>query len=178
MKIEICSEAVRILNKLSEEMGVELALAGGAVRDMLHGLPYKDLDLEIIGSISHIKVEEICLLILGQYKGSDISVQYGKGEAGTDNRLIFVFEVTIEGKLVNVIYRHVESIDDLFNSYDMSLNQVAIFKNQVVVHPDFLSNPVKSTGKLITRERLDKFEDKFPEYDFSLVEKNVVGYDL
>lgn len=165
-----------ILSTLEAATGLELCIAGGAVRDVLHGKSYKGLDIEILnyqeGRYHNDELEEdfekianklkaigaTCLEIFNEYKG------HCQEDAGLD----FVVKFNYADIDMDLILRecHPKTPEDVVALYDMNLNQVAFHNSRIKVFKPVIGNRVESTGKIISLERLTRMMDKYPEYDF------------
>lgn len=167
-----------ILNKLVAATGLDLCVAGGAVRDLLHRKVPKDIDIEILGiprepcNYGHIKEEILDPLVdsLTSLEGLiDMQVFVEYEGASLDAHVRFVIKCLIDGWDCDIILRspHPQNTSELVTMYDMNINQVTLHKGKINAHRPVLFNTVEPTGKKISLARLKRIYAKYPEYDFS-----------
>lgn len=174
MKMYTVEEA---LSKLVEVTGLDLCVAGGAVRDMLHNKMPKDLDIEILSipyePCSHAHMEEHILQPLydniSKAGAKDIRVYTEYEGASLDAHVEFVIKCRFNNWYCDIILRrpHPQSTSELVEMYDMNINQVTLHKGHIEVHKPVEDNIILPTGKKISISRLKRIYSKYPEYDFS-----------
>lgn len=179
--MKIRKDIVLLIERLSKATNFDLALVGGSVRDMMHELEFKDLDFVILGmnwSSVSVGIEEYIERIedLLDLEGATDIESFNAYEGSCNKGIDFVIKFTIDGNDCDIILYSGElaSVEEVFKTFDMSLNQVAIYKGKLILSEHALHNKVKPTGKLITQNRFDKISRKYSTYDFSLVTPFVV----
>ncbi|AUG87671.1 hypothetical protein [Vibrio phage VEN] len=167
-----------VLYKLVMATGLDLCVAGGAVRDLLHGKEPKDIDIEILGiprepcNYEHIKGNILDPLVddLLSLEGvSDLKVFVEYEGASLDAHVRFVIKCKVDDWDCDIILRspHPQDTAELVTMYDMNINQVTLHKGKIEAHRPVVNCTVEPTGKKISLARLKRIYTKYPEYDFS-----------
>lgn len=174
MNIELKNKYIMILESISKATGLEVCLAGGAIRDLIHSKQAKDLDIEILNHDGLCCIENYSYNIIDKLSsiGADIIGSYTAYEGSSmDAHVEFVLKFKLCGYSCDLILRDTwpESVSNLVALYDMNINQVALYKGAIVDYSDIVDNFVRPTGKFISTDRLGRIMEKYPEYDYTLV---------
>lgn len=168
-------EFTEVLEALEEATGLDLCIAGGAVRDAIHGKPLKDLDVEVLNfdcGYHNDEVSDRVELIakrLEDFGAECIEIFNEYEDASLDAHVDFVIKIKAMGFDIDIILRdfHPETVAGLVSLYDMNLNQVAFYKGELHIVNPVKGRVIEPTGKVISLERLERIKSKYPEYDFS-----------
>lgn len=164
-----------VLTKLEAATGLELCIAGGAVRDALHGKQSKDLDVEVLNfedtyNNTYVaeRFEHIETLLL-KVGAKDVEIFNEYEGASMDAHVDVILKFKLEGYDIDLILRdtHPKTPDELVELYDMNLNQVAFHKGRFLIIKPIVGNKIVPTGKLLRIKRVKHLMSKYPEYDFS-----------
>lgn len=164
-----------VLEVLEEVTGFDLCIAGGAVRDAIHGKPIKDLDVEVLNfaDIYHNdEVSDIAEIMANRLEvaGAECIEIFNEYEGASSNaNLDFVIKIKAMGYDINIILRssHPETVEGLVSLYDMNLNQVAFYKGELHIVNPIKGIIIEPNGTVISLDRLERMKSKYPEYDFS-----------
>lgn len=116
-------EAMRVV-RILDENGIDAMIAGGAVRDMLHGKEPKDFDVVVLGQVS---LEEASLALEPLERQ-----EFGEGascttnEAGASRHIDWVIKVFGQYTTLDIIQQscHPTTAEEAVEAFDCTLNMV------------------------------------------------------
>lgn len=165
---------IKFVQHVQRRLGFPTVLAGGAVRDLLHGLVPKDYDLFFVqgnGALDSLGFHSI------KYRISTIAdggiVQEHQDYNEVHNTLVYVYKFEYLGRPFDVIeLEEVYSPEDVVSTFDLNLNQVWLTPDGYFgMLPD---NPIITDEVSLTmnpdrpsKERVQKLAERFPEYDWT-----------
>lgn len=179
---------IRDLYYVLHNNGLPVVLAGGAVRDLYHGLEPKDYDFLVLGSEWLLNPTEVGnlgreLADEGTYRTIIQQSYSGNLRCGD------VWEFEYSGLKVNVIFPCLDgdgawaNIREVIDHFDTSLNAIGYNFPDDKVYIDsrftgitgkvtFISDPDR-VGYDRTKKRYGRLAQKYPMYDWSEVENYV-----
>ena len=164
----------KILSELTIVTGYNICVAGGAVRDLIHGKQIKDVDIELFANGEVIPFERVeCIEKSLIDVGIPHYVDYAYDVDDCDNSELFAV-VRIPSYFpypIDIIIRNepADTLEGVVSCYDLNINQV-VLHNDIVYSFTRLGTKVVSNGdRLISEARRDHLAEKYPEYDFSEV---------
>lgn len=168
-------KAVFLVQEALLEIGIQTVLAGGAVRDIIHGNQPKDYDLVCLGYEDDV-MDVINLLVDKPFV--DVLKVYGDGEYVADNddeNLAWVLKLNVLGTSIDIIQYadRLETPKEVVESFDCTLNMcwlppMHFNLNDIVKHPSF---PKQIGDKVLMlplannpKQRRDYIQRKYPQY--------------
>ncbi|WP_422023414.1 hypothetical protein [Pyruvatibacter mobilis] len=177
--LEVPADALRILRTVEKAAGVPAFLGGGALRDLYHGIPYKDLDIFFEGGGDTAAVErssEVYLAVTRQNYHHVTGAPSSLWDSVTDLYTTCVYRKEEE---VNVIaLRKASTLEEVLHRFDFGICQIGCGSDgQVFATPAFVNDYAKETFTLMKPEEADRsltrwerLRVKFPEHRLVLGE--------
>mgnify|MGYP003656144543 CR=1 FL=1 len=176
----------QVLAKFSSTLGLDLCIAGGAIRDIHHDRVPKDIDIEVLNfgdsrySLGNDDLTLLCdeLENIGACHVELYSNYNGEAAANLDFLIKFKWQGT-DFDLILQTSRPTTPKEAVAN-YDMSLNQVFFYGGEFDVSAlerTFTTGTIEPTGKMITLNRLSKMIKKYPEYDYTRMVKYIIPHE-
>lgn len=152
----------------------DVIIAGGAVRDLLLDRPVKDIDFITTALLTPVQMSSV-FPDNGRFRYaiSDALAEY-KETSGIDGSSSLKYVLASEDNRINVLV--VDSIEKKLKSFPDTISMVA-FDGVVKPHPLFTLAVQTKTITLAERvrdTRLDRLRAKFPDYDFEVVNKDIL----
>lgn len=168
-------KAVFLVQEALLEIGIQTVLAGGAVRDIIHGNQPKDYDLICLGYEDNIS-EVAGHLVDKPYV--EWMEPFGEGASmkeNTDDNLAWVVKLGVLGTPIDLI-QYADNLgtpEEVVESFDCTLNMCWLPSmhfnlNDIVKHPSF---PKHIGDKVLMlplahnpKQRRDYIQRKYPQY--------------
>lgn len=182
MDINTLALLTSLEREIKLKLNLDLCIAGGAVRDLVHSKPFKDVDLEVLnhGIDNDMLISDwVCdvynnLISIG---ADNILLNSSSCEDLVDSELLVVIKFTYRGTDFDLLVQSSDpkTPEEAVSVYDMTINQYSLYNGEVKNHAGFnKGDDVKPTGNTFSKDRFYRIRSKYPEYNFDAVEPFVV----
>lgn len=163
-----------MLHKVQGELP-SAVIAGGALRDLWHGKPIKDVDIFIPMQADEVDLEAIERKVLAIYPYSELVLtsMYGqKDDVATPGfRNIFaIWRMTVDDVIYELIF--IEDMgENMIEVFDISICQIAFDGHEIHITDEFYRSVKDGVIRVCNTNRADRqvkrlrrVMDKYPEY--------------
>jgi len=171
----IPQEWVDMLHKVQGELP-SAVIAGGALRDLWHGKPIKDVDIFIPIKAESVDLDAIerKVLSIHPYAELILTSMYGqKGNTATPGfRNIFViWRMEVQGTIYELIFIEEQPGENMIDVFDISICQIAFDGHEIHITDEFYRSVKDGVIRVCNTNRADRqvkrlkrVMDKYPEY--------------
>jgi len=149
-------------------------IAGGALRDLWHGKPIKDVDIFIPVEECDDNLYEDLILILDPYAEKVASSIYGQSQEGEPQpgfrHIHVIWRLNLDGVIYEIIFIE-DRGEDLISVFDLSLAQIAYDGSSVRTTAAFNQTIFDKVIRVMNinradrgAKRLERVLSKYPEY--------------
>lgn len=169
----VVPEAWKLVLKQIQGYFPQAQIAGGALRDLWHGKPAKDVDVFVTLKECDDSLYEKEILSIDPYAEIIASSIYGQtAQGGTPGfrNIYVIWRLNIEGVIYEIIFIE-DRGEDLISVFDISLCQIGFDGNSVRTTAEFNKTIFDGVVRVCNTnrkdrqvKRLQRVMDKYPEY--------------